>query len=63
MESGDLFKRINITADSYQCGCFWEKVAGIGDVLRQCPIHQRATEAMVQRFNRERKAQKSGSHD
>jgi len=45
-ETGDTFRR-NFTGSTAQCGCRWERVIGLGDVLRQCPIHTAATEARL----------------
>ena len=50
--SGDSFKRRKVSADSYQCGCRWERKPVYGDVLIQCPLHQAATEAKVVEFER-----------
>jgi len=46
--SGDTYRR-NFTGDVAQCGCRWERVAGFGNVLRLCLIHQAATDAAVER--------------
>lgn len=51
---GDTYRRRETTPGRFQCGCYWAKAhqvpgatqAGVtGDVLVQCPLHQRATEA------------------
>jgi hypothetical protein len=52
--NGDSYKRRNTSADTYQCGCRWERQAGFGDVLVQCRLHQAHTEALVREFDRKR---------
>jgi len=51
---GDKYKRRQVGADGFQCGCRWERRSGYGDVLVECPIHSAATQASVDRFERER---------
>lgn len=52
--SGDTYRRRMVSKDAMQCGCYWVREPGIGDVLKQCPIHQAATNASVAKFERER---------
>ncbi len=61
--SGDTFKR-RFDGDVAQCGCRWQRVAGLGDVLTECPIHAAAGKVRYERFERERCAalqQKEGN--
>lgn len=56
--SGDTFNRIEVAPGQYQCGCRWERHAEYGDVLKQCPIHQQASDAKLREV--ERQWQKEG---
>ena len=51
MNTGDTYKRREVSPGLYQCGCKWTD-----DVLVQCPIHHQATVASVEAFERERAA-------
>lgn len=55
IDNGDTYKRYEIAPNLYQCGCYWERQNGFGDVLVECIIHHQATVASVSKFERENK--------
>lgn len=60
-QPGDTFNR-NWTGDVAQCGCRWAldhpdfMDVARGWILIQCPLHKQASDALVRKFERERKA-------
>lgn len=67
MSNGDSYNRIEVSKDTYQCGCHWIKDPDYGDVLVECPIHEQATIAHVRRtdgeIEKERRIKKSCRQD
>lgn len=54
-DSGDSYKRREVSPGVYQCGCYWKREVHYGDVLVECPIHKQAGEASLKRFERKQK--------
>jgi len=54
INNGDSYKRIEKSPGIYQCGCYWVREEGWGDILKQCSIHQQHTNMTVEKFERER---------
>lgn len=52
--SGDKYKRLEVSPNTYQCGCKWERSPIYGDVLIECVFHRSATESAYIKFERER---------
>jgi hypothetical protein len=52
---GDIYNRRHISPDVYQCGCFWSREEGWGDVLNLCPIHKQHSDDRYEKY-REREA-------
>jgi hypothetical protein len=54
---GDIYRRVAVSANRYQCGCEWIRTwdeFGRGNRLVECVIHKQATAARVLKFERER---------
>jgi hypothetical protein len=49
----DSYKRAFVD-DRAQCGCFWRRESGFGDVLHLCPIHEQHSRAELEKYERER---------
>jgi hypothetical protein len=50
--TSDPYRRREVRAGLYQCGCRWKRSSRQGDVLVECPIHAEATRAKVRNFER-----------
>lgn len=48
----DPYRRREVRAGLYQCGCRWKRDSRRGDVLVECPIHAEATRVKVRNFER-----------
>lgn len=48
----DIRNRREVEPGVYQCGCRWERTVQFGDTLRECAIHETATDAATRKFAR-----------